>query len=166
MMSVSVSMAIVSMAISISKVSIAVAMSSVKSAIEVVGIGLGLSICSGLCLGRPLANEVVSDDVCSCAGGQLDSAGRLLGGQGRGAEHSRNLVDSSGQVTVAAGLGLVAANGDWSGSECRDHPDTGDRVDEGGVVVEVRDARVEEGIRTGGNCQQHTGKQPHRCSSV
>merc|ERR1712038_1042107 len=149
--------------ISVSKVSIAVS-AAIESAIEVVGIGIGIGISRGLCVGRPLSNEVMSDDsIGSCAGGQLDSSGRLLGGQSGGAVHSRNLVDGSGQVTVAASLGLVAADSDGSGSESRDHSDTRDGVDEGGV--EVREARVEKGLRAGGNCQQHTGKQPHCCSS-
>merc|ERR1719436_1518367 len=147
--------------ITVSKVSIAVS-AAIESAIEVVGIGIGIS--RGLSFGRPLSNEVMSDDsIGSCAGGQLDSSGRLLGGQSGGAVHSRNLVDGSGQVTVAASLGLVAADSDGSGSESRDHSDTRDGVDEGGV--EVREARVEKGLRAGGNCQQHTGKQPHCCSS-
>merc|ERR1719189_2722921 len=103
--------------VAISKVSIAVSV-AIESAIEVVGIGIGIGIGCGLCLGLPLSNEVMCDDgVGSCAGGQLDSASRLLGGQGGGADYSRNLVDGSGQVTVAASLGLVAADGDGSGSE-------------------------------------------------
>merc|ERR1719397_2507404 len=115
----------ISIVSTISKVSIAVSV-AIESAIEVVGIGIGIGIGRGLCLGLPLSNEVMCDDgVGSCAGGQLDSASRLLGGQGGGADYSRNLVDGSGQVTVAASLGLVAADGDGSGSECRDHPDFG-----------------------------------------
>merc|ERR1719400_2541092 len=86
--------------ISVSKVSIAVS-AAIESAIEVVGIGIS----RGISVGRPLSNEVMSDDsIGSCAGGQLDSSGRLLGGQSGGAVHSRNLVDGSGQVTVAASL--------------------------------------------------------------
>merc|ERR1712113_929794 len=47
--------------ISVSKVSIAVS-AAIESAIEVVGIGIGIGISRGLCVGRPLSNEVMSDD--------------------------------------------------------------------------------------------------------
>merc|ERR1712045_565314 len=114
-------MAIVSMSVPVSM--------AIEPAVVVpwISFRFGVGLSRGLSVGRPLSNEVMSDDsIGSCAGGQLDSSGRLLGGQSGGAVHSRNLVDGSGQVTVAASLGLVAADSDGSGSESRDHSDTRD----------------------------------------